>query len=41
LDLVTILRKDLDKFMALSAMSLVLKFDFTRVRWGISVLGQH
>lgn len=34
LDVVTILRKDLDKFMALSEMSLVLRFDFTRVRWG-------
>ena len=34
LALVTILRKDLDKFMALSATSLVLRFDFTRVRWG-------
>lgn len=34
LDVVTILRKDLDKFMALSETSLVLKFDFTRVRWG-------
>lgn len=34
LDAVTILRKDLDKFMALSETSLVLKFDFTRVEWG-------
>jgi hypothetical protein len=34
LDVVTILRKDLDTFMALSETSLVLKFDFTRVRWG-------
>ena len=34
LDAVTILRKDLDKFMALSETSLVLKFDFTRVRYG-------
>lgn len=34
LDVVTILRKDLDKFMALSETSLVLMFDFTRVRWG-------
>lgn len=34
LDVVTILRKDLDKFMALSETSLVLRFDFTRVRWG-------
>lgn len=33
LDVVTILRKDLDKFMALSETSLVLTFDFTRVRW--------
>lgn len=33
-DVVTILRKDLDKFMALSETSLVLRFDFTRVRWG-------
>jgi hypothetical protein len=33
-DAVTILRKDLDKFMALSETSLVLRFDFTRVRWG-------
>ena len=33
LAIVTILRKDLDKFMALSATSLVLRFDFTRVRW--------
>jgi len=34
LDVVTILRKDLDKFMALSETSLVLLFDFTRVRRG-------
>lgn len=34
LDVVTILRKDLDKFMALSETTLVLRFDFTRVRWG-------
>ena len=34
LDVVTILRKDLDKFMALSETSLVLRFDFTRVKWG-------
>lgn len=34
LDVVTILRKDLDKYMALSDTTLVLKFDFTRVRWG-------
>ncbi len=33
LDVVTILRKDLDAFMALSKTCLVLKFDFTRVRW--------
>jgi len=32
-DVVTILRKDLDKYMALSKTTLVLKFDFTRVRW--------
>jgi hypothetical protein len=31
---VTILRRDLDRFMALSKTSLVLRFDFTRVRWG-------
>jgi hypothetical protein len=30
---VTILRRDLDKFMALSKTSLVLRFDFTRIRW--------
>lgn len=34
LNVVTILRKDLDKFMALSETSLVLRFDFTRVKWG-------
>lgn len=34
LDVVTILRKDMDRFMALSETSLVLRFDFTRVRWG-------
>lgn len=34
LDAVTILRKDLDKFMALSETSLVLRFDFTRVSLG-------
>jgi hypothetical protein len=34
LDVVTILRKDLDTFMALSDTSLVLRFDFTRVKWG-------
>ncbi|EPA8712714.1 hypothetical protein ACQ7UW_004785, partial [Escherichia coli] len=34
LDIVTIKRKDLDTFMALSKTCLVLKFDFTRVRWG-------
>jgi len=34
LDVVTILRKDLDTFMALSDTCLVLKFDFTRVTWG-------
>lgn len=34
LDVVTILRKDMDKFMALSETSLVLRFDFTRVKWG-------
>lgn len=32
-DVVTILRKDLDTFMAVSDTCLVLKFDFTRVRW--------
>lgn len=31
---VSILRKDLDRFMALSKNSLVLRFDFTRVPWG-------
>ncbi|MDW5442224.1 hypothetical protein [Polaromonas sp. SM01] len=34
IDVVTILRKDLDKFMALSNTCLVYRFDFTRVRWG-------
>lgn len=34
LDIVTIKRKDLDTFMDLSKTCLVLKFDFTRVRWG-------
>lgn len=34
LDIVTIKRKDLDTFMALSKTCLVLKFNFTRVRWG-------
>jgi hypothetical protein len=34
IDLVTILHKDLDKFMALSKTCLVLGFDFTRVQWG-------
>lgn len=33
-DVVTILRKDLDIFMALSETCLVLRFDFTRVIWG-------
>lgn len=33
LDAVTILRKELDKFMALSETSLVLRFDFTRVKY--------
>jgi len=31
---VTIQRNELDKFMALSKTWLVLRFDFTRVRWG-------
>jgi len=32
---VVVMRRDeLDKFMALSKQSLVLRFDFTRVRWG-------
>jgi hypothetical protein len=31
---VSVLRGDLDRFMALSKTSLVLHFDFTRVRWG-------
>lgn len=34
LNVVTILRKDLDTFMALSDTCLVLRFDFTRVSWG-------
>ena len=34
LDVVTIRRKDLDGFMALSGTCLVLRFDFTRVKWG-------
>lgn len=34
LNVVTILRKDLDTFMALSETCLVIRFDFTRVRWG-------
>lgn len=34
LDVVTIQRKDLDMYMALSKTCLILKFDFTRVRWG-------
>lgn len=34
LDVVTIQRKDLDVFMALSDTRLVLRFDFTRVNWG-------
>lgn len=31
-EIVTILRKDLDEYMALAGMALVLKFDFTRFR---------
>jgi hypothetical protein len=34
LAIVTILRKDLDLYMTLSNAALVLRFDFTRVRWG-------
>lgn len=34
IDVVTINRRELDKFMALSKTCLVLRFDFTRVRWG-------
>ncbi len=34
LELVTILREDLDRYMALSETSLVLRFDFTRVKRG-------
>lgn len=33
-DVVTIQRSELDKFMALSKQCLVVRFDFTRVRWG-------
>lgn len=31
---ITVQRRDLDKYMALSKTCLVLRFDFTRVRWG-------
>lgn len=34
IDVVTIDRRELDTFMALSKTCLVLRFDFTRVRWG-------
>lgn len=34
ISVVSVLRKDLDRFMTLSKTSLVLRFDFTRVRWG-------
>lgn len=34
LDAVVIKRSELDKFMALSKQCLVIRFDFTRVRWG-------
>lgn len=34
LDVVTIRRKDLDAYMALTNTCLVLRFDFTRVKWG-------
>jgi 7,8-dihydro-6-hydroxymethylpterin-pyrophosphokinase len=34
LDVVTIRRKSFDAYMALTNTSLVLRFDFTRVRWG-------
>jgi len=34
LDVVTIRRKELDTYMALTDSCLVLRFDFTRVRWG-------
>jgi len=34
IDVVTIQRRELDKFMALSRTCLVIRFDFTRVRWG-------
>lgn len=34
LDAVVIQRSELDKFMALSKQCLVIRFDFTRVRWG-------
>lgn len=33
-EMVTILRSELEKYMALAGMCLVLRFDFTRVRWG-------
>lgn len=33
-DVVVIQRSELDKFMALSKQCLVIRFDFTRVRWG-------
>jgi hypothetical protein len=34
LDVVTIRRKELDAYMALAGTCLVLRFDFTRIRWG-------
>lgn len=34
LDVVTIRRKDLDAYMALTNTCLVVRFDFTRVKWG-------
>ena len=34
LDVVAIKRSELDKFMALSKQCLVIRFDFTRARWG-------
>lgn len=34
LDVVTIRRKELDTYMALTDTCLVLRFDFTRVKWG-------
>lgn len=34
ISVVSVLRKDLDRFMALSKTSLVLRFDFTRFQWG-------